>query len=740
MNQLDKKYDWHFQRIGGLDQVLLTRESDLRNLKELDPKLWVALSCPAESLEFDQRTLTLLDADLDGHIRLPEVLDATSWMCERLKSLEGLMNASDTLPLNMIDETNEDGKKLLATAQAILKGNGEGERGFLTEKDVVQASKEASQATFNGDGVFPPSADLEDEIKLFIQDALTVIGGVKDISNAPGINQAIAEAFLQTLTNRQKWRAGLKSATSVLKDDTPQAWGLMDALKSKIDDYFLRVDLASYAPQAQSSLNVDEKCLISAQNGVLESKALAELPLSKIEAQASLNLFSGINPVWREQVERFAELVRPLLTNPDVMSRQDWLHIQKELDAYAQTVKSQPEPVAVDVTISPTLSIDKLSKERIDAILQSDVLKRFKALVKKDMQTPVAAADIAALERLVIYQKYLYRLLMNFVTFKDFFDLNRGSSAFQAGELYIDGRRCDLCILVKNVEQHILLANYSELFLLYCECTRKAKNGEDLERKTIVAAVTMGSSDLLVEGRNGFFLDKQGRDWDARVIKVIMKPISIRQAILTPYKRIGKLITDQLNKWASAKDDQFTQAGASKLESISSAPTASAIAPKFDIGRNVGIFAAIGLALGALGTAIASIASALFGLQWWQFPILLFGIFLLISGPSVVLAWLKLRQRTLGPLLEASGWAVNGRIKINYALGDQLTSLAILPANSKRNLIDPLKDKRKLSVMVILVIMLLGIFGIVGWEYWKLKVDQFQASPALSEEITEQQS
>jgi len=35
----------------------------------------------------------------------------------------------------------------------------------------------------------------------------------------------------------------------------------------------------------------------------------------------------------------------------------------------------------------------------------------------------------------------------------------------------------------------------------------------------------------------------------------------------------------------------------------------------------------------------------------------------------MLLAWLKLRQRTLGPVLDATGWAINGRIRINVPLG-----------------------------------------------------------------------
>lgn len=50
-----------FHRVGGLDQVVLETGADLAKLEQLDPKLWVALSCPTKGLEIDGRTLELLD-------------------------------------------------------------------------------------------------------------------------------------------------------------------------------------------------------------------------------------------------------------------------------------------------------------------------------------------------------------------------------------------------------------------------------------------------------------------------------------------------------------------------------------------------------------------------------------------------------------------------------------------------------------------------------------------------------
>ena len=60
----------------------------------------------------------------------------------------------------------------------------------------------------------------------------------------------------------------------------------------------------------------------------------------------------------------------------------------------------------------------------------------------------------------------------------------------------------------------------------------------------------------------------------------------------------------------------------------------------------------------------------------------------------MLIAWLKLRQRSLGPILDASGWAINGRMKINLSLGRSLSQLAQLPPGAEHSLHDPYADRR----------------------------------------------
>ena len=70
------EHHWKFFRAGGFDQVRLDTGADLLALNTLDPKLWVALSSPTANIEFPAETLQCLDADHDGHIRIPELLAA----------------------------------------------------------------------------------------------------------------------------------------------------------------------------------------------------------------------------------------------------------------------------------------------------------------------------------------------------------------------------------------------------------------------------------------------------------------------------------------------------------------------------------------------------------------------------------------------------------------------------------------------------------------------------------------
>ena len=64
---------------------------------------------------------------------------------------------------------------------------------------------------------------------------------------------------------------------------------------------------------------------------------------------------------------------------------------------------------------------------------------------------------------------------------------------------------------------------------------------------------------------------------------------------------------------------------------------------------------------------------------------------LVISLPSVFIAWRKLRKRDLGPVLNANGWAINAASLVSVKFGKGLTQLAKFP---KLTDVDPVARRK----------------------------------------------
>lgn len=712
--------EWTLRRLEGVDHATLQSSEELRRIAALDPKLWAALSCPTAGLECDARMLELMDTDNDGRIRIPEIVAAVEYVCACLREPSIIVEPGSALPLATLRTDTPEGRRLAETARTMLESLGKEHAVSLSREDVSTAAADAAKQDMNGDGIVPPLESLDEMVRAFIRDALAVTGGVRDAGGLQGINRAVADAFVTTLRQWREWKEALDAAASPLGPDTVEAWNLLRELKNKIDDYFLRCELAAFVPSSAEALTLcsgapGTEAGHAPAHGLLDREHLADLPLAGIGVDRPLQTSGGLNPAWRERTERFFFLINPLLGTAGSLSRTDWQSVQAVFAPYAEALSRRPEPVlpepgpAADGLSGPTATPEELGLERVREILDSDVARRFAALADRDAAAPAAAADIAAMERMVLYYLHLHRLLMNFVSFYEFYSM-RGNAVFQAGILYMDGRECRLCLPVGNVEKHVALAAYSQLCLLYCDCRRTERDGSERSAR-IVAAMTAGDADLLFQGRKGVFVDTAGKDWDATLTRIVSNPISLRQAVWQPYTRFGRMVSGQIAKLGGSRQDSPNTPAVQHSEADDTQPL---LPQNFDIGRSVGIFAAIGLGFGAIGTAVASIASAMFSLRWWQLPLVFIGLFLLISGPSLVVAWLKLRKRALGPLLEASGWAVNCRLPINLSLSGALTGMIALPPNVLRCTKDSLK-KPECRIGLALLSAAVGIVLVWFW-------------------------
>lgn len=709
--QNDKTHVWRFFRAGGFDQVQLDSGRDLLALETLDQKLWVALSCPVAGVVFDRRTLELIDTDQDGHIRVPEILAAFAWIAPRLRDPDLLLKGDGCVSLDAINPETGEGESLLVSARTILENLGRSDATEVSIDDACDTEQIFAQTRFNGDGIVTPASTDDEALKAWIGQIIDTLGGEQDRSGEPGVGAAQMEQFATAAAAWLAWqdRQVGDQAGGLAPESREEAVGLWVGLKPKIEDYFIRCRMAAYDGRAAQSMNAAEEALLTlAPRNLAEAgEDIAVLPLSAVTAEQSLDLVQGINPAWVGRIGRFCELIAlPLLGETQRLTAAQWEELKSLCVPYEAWWADRVEtPVAV------------LGRERLSAWNDEAVATALQALIDKDLALQAAFEAIVDVERFTRYCRDLATLANNFVSFRDFYT-GRGKAIFQSGTLYMDGRSCELCVSVTDVAKHAQLATLSRVFLVYCDCVRDGGK----EKMTIAAAFTNGDSDQLMVGRNGVFYDRQGRDWDATVVRILEHPISIRQAFWSPYKRIGKMVGEQVQKMAAARSKAAEdRAAASLMQAGMPAKEAAKPAPQqqlFDVGKFAGIFAAIGLAVGAIGTALVSLVTGFIRLAWWQMPLALAAILLVISGPAVLIAWFKLHQRNLGPILDANSWAVNARARLNIPFGASLTGIPRLPAGSQQTLRDPYAEKKSpWKFWLFLVVVALLLF--MAWK-WKL--------------------
>ena len=700
-------HTWNFFRAGGFDQVQLDSGADLLALKDLDQKLWVALGCPTRGLEFDTRTLDLIDSDVDGHVRANEVLAAIEWAGGLLKDADLLVKGADNLALSDIDDSGEEGKQVLASARHILKSLGKPDATVISLADMADIEKFVAGLEFNGDGVICTGQIHDAGLHPTVEDIIKCAGSVADLSGLAGINKEITDKFFAEAAAYAAWQAKSESDASILLlgEKTMVAAQTFQAVKDKVSDYFTRCQLAAYDGRAAVPLSrsAEDYQRIAAQSLSAQSQEVADFPLATVEADKPLPLVSGINPAWQARLDALREqVVTPLLGNKKNLNAQDWVALCARFAAFEAW---QAE--------SPAGNVKQLGITRIREILDSKHHAALDDLIARDKAVEAEVKATRLVEKLLHYNRDLFKLVNNFVSFHNFYT-GKDKAIFQIGTLYLDGRSCELCVKVEDVAKHAELANMSGICLAYCDCVRNS----GAEKMSIAAAFTAGDSDYLMVGRNGIFYDRKGQDWDASIVRIIDHPISIRQAFWSPYKKLSKMISEQLQKLAASKassvDSKMIKAALDSGKTVTEVPVAPP-KPPFDVGKFAGIFAAIGLAIGAIGGILASIVGGVLGLKFWQIPLALIGLMLLVSGPSMVMAWFKLKHRSLAPILDANGWAINARARINIPFGTSLTGLADLPEGANRSLVDPFAERQ--SLWPYYLVIALGVCALVGLWY-----------------------
>ncbi len=707
-------HTWHFFRAGGVDQVSLRNGQDILSLADLDQKLWVALAMPVQGVDIDVDTLTLIDLDGDGRIRVNDILATVAWAKTAFKNADDLLTSSPEVKLTAIADP-----KVLAAAKRMLKDLGKPDATSISVDDAKAITKAFADTLLNGDGIVIPASTSDAELRQVIEDAITCVGGVPDRSGKPGLDQARADEMFAAVDLRAAWIAkGTDAALLPLGAATAAAATALLAVSDKLEDFFTRCRVTAFDPRAAAALGGTDADLVALASRTLSAgdDELAKLPIGHIDAAGRLPLTTGLNPAWTARVAAFvADALTPIVGVRDVLLPADLAAVRAKLADHLAWRAAEPKT-----------KVDALAPAWITTLALPALRGKLTALIAEDAALAGEYDQLTSVAKLVRLQRDGGRLLRNFVNFSDFY--SRQDGVFQAGTLYLDARAIQLCVPVADAAKHAALAASSDAFLIYCDITRKGVT------KQIAAALTNGDSDNVFVGRNGVFYDRHGDDWDATVTKLVSNPIGIRQAFWSPYKKLIKTIEDAVTKRAAAADAEAT----GKLDTVGQSvanvdKVAAGATPPPPIASkkvDLGTVAAIGVAIGGIGTLFGAVLAAMLGLGPWL-PLGLLAALLLISGPSMALAYLKLRRRNIGPILDANGWAINGRARINVSFGAALTGLPRLPKGAQRSLDDPFADKRtpwRLYTLIAAIVILAG-----AWYVGKL--DRFLPVAVRSTEV-----
>ena len=703
-----------FRNFGGIHQFVVADEEDLARIDDLDPARWAATSAPLADLHCDGAFLGYLDPEGTGRLRVSQLVTARSWLFERLAKRAHLRQRSDVLHLEDLDGGSEGATKIRAAAERVQEELKLAERGKLSLAEVRAFLAAYRTKLANGDGVVPPETVPEPEVAGLIKDVIATTGGAQDLSRSDGVGTVELDRFLERGRAWLDWHRRA-AASQPWGAETAAAVALIDALDGKIEGYFWHCDLLRQEAQSAERLRLgdDEWKALRAKDEQAIQQYLAGSPLAPPTAEGRLALDQPANPVYRDQLEALkVQVLARALPGGRHLDRAAWRQVKAIFDGYRAWQKDRPgEPW------------DALGEAKVQGYLDGPLVPRLRHFIALDLAAAPDLEQVAHLEKLILYQRWLLELVNNFVNFSSIYHPDQ-TALIEMGSLVIDGKRLDFCLKVADRGSHRPLAAESLIYLVYAKILAKDGAAPAYE---IIAPVTAGERGRLRPGKRGLFIDLESKEWDAVITEIVEQPISVKEAAVAPFRRAAQLISKKIEDLVAARQaaqekglleraDKGVDAAQKGVEQTAkqvaearAAEEKAAGAPKGE-GVNVNTLILGGsIALAGIGAALAS----LFGvLRSWQGWAAIAGVVLSVMAVSGLLGWLKLRRRDMSLLLEASGWAVNAHMKVNRRIGRVFTFTPALPKDSRIERVDVLatdEDKGGAGRFLFIVLLLAAV-------------------------------
>ena len=652
-----------FRRIGGSAQLVIESPDDFRNAYELDPAHWTLTSIPARNLLCPAEFLALIPQDASGRIHVKDVRALLKWVISTVSDLSDFITAAPALRLAALNADDPDGKRAKETAELALKRIGSQTDSAITIEQIDEFKKLVSSALQNGDGIIPPEPVKDALAADCIRFAMAAVGSQKDISGADGVGAAELDAFEGMLKGFLAWTdEGIERKQELFPYETATdgLWKASRSVAADIDDYFDSCHALVFAGSQDAGSRVPKNTFDPNDSASVED-FFKKAPLAPADPACILHLNERVNPNRAGDLAAFFKAFRAAVPgDEDAISEAEWTAFKAAIAPYGDWTGRKN-----------TDKLDGLDLARLREVAESKAFADIRAMIEEDTVVSNNVTCCELVRKAIICQTNLREFLNNFINMEALFSPEKRSFIL-AGKLVMNGYNFHMCMIVHDVAAHKKIAATSNVCVMYINAT--TGTAPATKSMTLAVAVTAGTMRRLFVGKSGVFYTPDGLIWDAVITDLIQQPVSLKEAILMPFYRIGDIISKQAEKHFAAKTDSFEadvtkgvdsklQGGEQKKEGISM--------PMLIMGGGVGI--------AALGSSFAFMAKSLQGVSVWRILAVLLGIFIIICAPFVILSLLKLFRRSLTRFLEANGCALNREMRLTLALGRIFTYIPRIP-------------------------------------------------------------
>jgi len=690
------KRSLHFDKFGRAYQLRIRTAEQLAGVTSLDDSFWVATSAPVSVLDSDPEFLDGVDLDDNGRIRVDEVRAAIEWLFERLADGSHLADGTDEVELAWIDEAQPAGRRLTDAARYILATLAEDGSETINVAQVRAFERGLDERPVNGDGVITPDAAPDECTTRFIADAAECTGGKEDLTGRRGITEEQLNAFLAEARAYLEWAGegdlppGVSStAVMPLGERTPAAYEAFHAIEAKMEGFFARCRVVRFNPSAAERIGIGANEVQPADlaDPAAIDASLARAPLAEPNPEGLLALDESVNPAYGDAVAQFAhKTVAPLLGED----------VREFTEGLWQQVKDALAPYAAWRAAKKGAQVEPLGRERLAECSEGPYADEVRAMLRADREVADRLDEARELKKLLLCHKHLMRLANNFVSFPDLYDPAR-RAVFEMGSLVMDGRWFNFAVKVEDLQEHARIAKTSGMYVLYAEIARIDPATDKL---LVAVPATSGTVGNLCAGKRGIFYDTHGRHYDARIVHIIENPISFREALVSPFVRLGRFVggkieaisgtTEKTLQTRLGKATRQVQAGVQKAVQQAPTPTGRppTATPEQQAARTAAgrrdLLLGASVSIAALSSAFAYVTSKLTILVQHPFSALLAGlaVVLIVFIPTAIVAAFKLRRRDLSALLEGCGWAINARMRLDRRQRNQFTRRLPFPKDA----------------------------------------------------------